>query len=91
MIAAEFYDLCAAHDWTYNFSDDHRVWKRGEAERKRLVSLMQDHHEFQGIFYAWQNYMFRDRGEPIERPERPEVTTFPGSVPNINEGQMTLC
>jgi len=37
--------LLQFHDWTYEFSDDHSVWKRGVVERdninqekKRLVS-----------------------------------------------------
>ena len=37
--------LLQAHDWTYEFSDDHSVWKKGMAERsainmeqKRLVN-----------------------------------------------------
>jgi len=24
------------HDWSYNYSDDHRVWKKGQAERESL-------------------------------------------------------
>ncbi len=27
------------HDWLYNFSDDHSVYKRGQAEQKRLEAL----------------------------------------------------
>ena len=37
--------LLKAHDWSYEFSDDHRVWQRGREERsaidqeqKRLIS-----------------------------------------------------
>ena len=37
--------LLQTHDWSYEFSDDHRVWKRGTDERnainqeqKRLIS-----------------------------------------------------
>jgi hypothetical protein len=37
--------LLQFHDWSYEFSDDHRVWKRGTDERnainqeqKRLIS-----------------------------------------------------
>ena len=37
--------LLKSHDWSYEFSDDHRVWKRGTDERnainqeqKRLIS-----------------------------------------------------
>tara|TARA_R100000773_G_scaffold22815_1_gene20105 strand:- start:12668 stop:12925 length:258 start_codon:yes stop_codon:yes gene_type:complete len=29
-----------AHDWTYAYSDDHRVWKRGQAERERIDELL---------------------------------------------------
>ena len=28
--------LLQFHDWTYEFSDDHRVWKRGVAERDNI-------------------------------------------------------
>ena len=28
--------LLQFHDWSYEFSDDHSVWKRGTAERKAI-------------------------------------------------------
>ena len=28
--------LLQFHDWQYEFSDDHRVWKRGVAERDSI-------------------------------------------------------
>ena len=28
--------LLKEHDWSYEFSDDHRVWKRGTAERDAI-------------------------------------------------------
>lgn len=28
-----------SHDWTYEYSDDHRVWTKGNAERATLVSM----------------------------------------------------
>jgi len=28
--------LLQFHDWSYEFSDDHRVWKRGVAERDNI-------------------------------------------------------
>ena len=36
----ELTELCAAHDWFYNFSDDHRVWEKGTAEINRIRQLM---------------------------------------------------
>ncbi len=31
--------LLKEHDWTYAFSDDQRVWRKGEAERKVLEDM----------------------------------------------------
>jgi len=31
--------LLSAHDWFYDFSDDHSVWKRGTAERDKLNGI----------------------------------------------------
>lgn len=33
--------LLAAHDWTYEHSDDHSVWQRGRTERAVLQALAQ--------------------------------------------------
>ena len=32
------------HDWYYAYSDDHRVWKAGQAEGQKLQGLMADLH-----------------------------------------------
>jgi len=29
-----------SHDWTYQYSDDHRVWQRGQAESEAISSMM---------------------------------------------------
>ena len=34
----EYRAALANHDWTFDYSDDHNVWKRGVAERKALRS-----------------------------------------------------
>lgn len=35
----EYIALCRSHDWGYNYSDDHRAWTRGKAERAELNRL----------------------------------------------------
>ena len=30
------------HDWYHGYSDDHRVWQRGQANQKRLTALLAD-------------------------------------------------
>lgn len=37
----EFAALIHAHDLTYQYSDDHRVWSRGDEQRQALLSLAQ--------------------------------------------------
>ena len=34
--SAEYWDALKAHDWYYHFSDDGRVWRRGEAQDSAL-------------------------------------------------------
>ena len=38
MERAEFGSKLKGHDWYYGYSDDHRVWTRGNAAHKRLVA-----------------------------------------------------
>lgn len=43
-ILMEFTKLCREHDLTYAMSDDHRVWQRGEEQRKRMLQFMREHN-----------------------------------------------
>lgn len=36
MTLDEYKALLKRHDWFYEFSDDHREWKRGNEQRKTL-------------------------------------------------------
>ena len=70
----EYYDLLEAHDWYYQYSDDHRVWRRGTGERdtlKKLSALSLRHRE---LFEAYYNHMDpADIGGPkYPKPERPK-------------------
>jgi hypothetical protein len=49
MVAAglvEFEEMLKAHDWTYAFSDDHRVFKRGEAQR---LTISEQYHWLRSV------------------------------------------
>jgi len=28
------------HDWTYEYSDDHNTWRKGQAERREILSMV---------------------------------------------------
>lgn len=32
-------NLLHRHDWSYDWSDDHRAWTKGKAEREELLKL----------------------------------------------------
>ena len=42
MTPQEFDRACATHDWTYNYSDDHGMWKLGEQQAQVLQWAMQE-------------------------------------------------
>ena len=36
----EFYRLLQRHDWSYNYSDDHRVWQKGMDEANMIQHIL---------------------------------------------------
>ena len=53
MTPLEFYNLCARHDWTYEFSDDYSAWYRGKEKAAALRLAMHDRPDLKAIFAAW--------------------------------------
>ena len=41
------------HDWGYQYTDDHSVWLRGDAERQRLVGARA---EFDPTWSIWNQH-----------------------------------
>lgn len=33
-------EMCEHHDWFYSFSDDHKVWEKGNEEIKAIREMM---------------------------------------------------
>ena len=36
---SKYLDILHAHDWFHHFSDDHRIWQRGQADKDNLKAL----------------------------------------------------
>jgi len=65
---AEFYDLLAEHDWTYNYSDDGNMWRRGLKQYKLIDSIIAlGGEEYENLYHKWFGYMWNK----APRPERP--------------------
>ena len=74
MTLQEFYDLLKAHDWTYEYSDDHRHWTRGCDEDNMIRHILDGNSrdpQFRGLYDQYRSWAFDTQGD-ITKPERPE-------------------
>ena len=74
MTLQEFYDLLKRHDWTYNYSDDHRVWQKGLDESKMIQHILMGNSKdlrFRKLYDEYQAWAFDVEGD-ITKPEKPE-------------------
>jgi hypothetical protein len=58
MTPQEFDRACATHDWTYNYSDDHGMWKLGEQQAQVLQWAMQEDNRLVQLYRLWSAYQF---------------------------------
>lgn len=50
MNSEQFRKLLSTHDWYYNYSDDHSVWRKGQAEWQVIASAMKDSEELKAVY-----------------------------------------
>lgn len=55
----QFKQLLEEHDWYYGFSDDQRIWERGERTLRRIKQLMKDNPKFEQLYIEKGNEMFK--------------------------------
>ena len=63
----EFYKRLEWHDWTYQYSDDHSVWRRGNQKERELMSIAQKDKRAEVLFEGYRSYMFKG----AEKPDAP--------------------
>ena len=67
MSLKEFYQLLKRHDWWYEMSDDHGVWRRGQDSLVHIRSIADTSLRHRALYEAYAHYMMRD-GEMPEEP-----------------------
>jgi len=65
----EFYSELSRHDWFYDYSDDYRVWTRGNDVRNELNRKKYESTVFYRMYKEYYNYIMGKR-------ERPELNEF---------------
>lgn len=71
----DFYDMLEKHDWYYEFSDDHRAWKKGRLEYQKIKAIAAISPEYRQLHEDWTKHMFTGgpwKNEQAPKPERPE-------------------
>lgn len=70
----EFWNMLHNHDWSYNYSDDHSVWRRGEAQIGEIRAIVEaGGEEYKKLFNEYSEYAWR-KDNSIKQPVRPERT-----------------
>lgn len=65
MTLSEFYTKLGYHDWFYQYSDDHRVWRNGQDNYDRLVEISKESPEHRQLFEDYAAYVFSEKPKPI--------------------------
>lgn len=69
----EFYDLLKTHDWSYQYSDDHRQWTKGRDEEQRLKSIVSQYKgtAYEKLYQEYRHWWF-SADDDVVQPQRPE-------------------
>lgn len=83
----EFWDLCASHDWWYQYADDGRAYRAGAAENADLANIAHRGGEaYVKILSSWRAHVF-DPAKTAPKPVRPEVSPGANRLASIELAQ----
>tara|TARA_A100001015_G_C14818516_1_gene643728 strand:+ start:364 stop:597 length:234 start_codon:yes stop_codon:yes gene_type:complete len=75
MKIAEYFKELEKHDWYYNYSDDHSVWRKGNENTKRLQAIAQEQPILGRMYTEYSVWIFSDL-ETREKGIPPKVEDY---------------
>ena len=60
----QYWHRLERHDWFYEYSDDHSVWKRGSDYERELMYDARKGKRAESLFEAYRAYMMRGKEKP---------------------------
>lgn len=54
----EYVEMLDHHDWHYDYSDDHSVWRRGNDAYKRITDMAKKDPTYQEILSTFSAYVY---------------------------------
>lgn len=77
MSLLEFYDALDRFDWYYDFSDDGRVWRAGEAGHKRLKAIVAEGGDkYEALYNGFVDHYFSGKPWGTEKSPKPERSNY---------------
>lgn len=64
MTLEQYVAALAAHDWYYDYSDDHRAWTEGREHRKKITEGRKQ-HDWDGAI--WNQYAPEDMKVKVQK------------------------
>lgn len=49
----EFVNMLKAHDWFYDYSDDHQAWTSGRQQANKIAGKALSHEVYDRIYQMW--------------------------------------
>jgi hypothetical protein len=59
-----YYDALSRHEWTFDYSDDYRVWDKGRREMEYLQGMTTKNPRFAELFREFSNYIWGRATKP---------------------------
>ena len=81
MTLTEYWDALNAHDWYYEYSDDGRVWAKGEAAWNRLTEICHQSPEHKALRQAFIDHYYS--GPPWNNVQAPKPIRPGASIPAV--------
>ena len=60
MTVEEYEKLLIAHDWYYDYSDDHQVYIKGSENKQLLFNLSNTNAKFKELWNAYHDKYFKE-------------------------------
>jgi hypothetical protein len=69
---SQFWKILRSHDWTFQYSDDSRVWRQGNIEISNIHNIVkQGGEEYSKLFEDYNKYAWR-QDNSISEPKEPQ-------------------
>ena len=79
----ELWKTLRAHDWYYEMSDDHNVWRRGQKERAFINKLVKELGQ-DGLDLFGKVADYYNKGEKFPNPPGVDLTELQEHIDKIN-------